>query len=106
MQLELDNRIAAAWGSFHEHKSELCSKHYSLKDRVKLFEAVVTPTALYGASTWTLKLDMVKQLKTAWRKMLRYVFRCFCKKKLTYRHGYSSFESLCEKLNRWQENLA
>ena len=80
MQTELDNRIAAAWGSFHKHKSELCGKHYRLKDRVRLFEAVVTPTVLYGASTWTLRADMVKQLNTVWRKMLRYVFRCFCKK--------------------------
>ena len=43
---ELKNRLAAGWAAFHKHKSELCCKFYRLCDRVKLFDAVVTPVVL------------------------------------------------------------
>ena len=74
-ETELANRIAAGWAAFHKNKSELCSKSYKLEDRVKLFNAVVTPVVLYGAGAWALKQSMEKRLRTAWRRMLRYVFR-------------------------------
>lgn len=35
-------------------RSELTSKHYPLKHRVRLFDGTVTPTMLYGSATWTL----------------------------------------------------
>ena len=46
-----------------------------MRDRVRLFEAVVTPTALYGSSTWALTKSMEHQLFATRRKILRYVFR-------------------------------
>jgi len=73
--IELRNRISAGWAAFHKHKAELCCKFYRLRDRVKLFDAVVTPAVLYGSSTWALTQSMEKHLKTARRRMLRYVFR-------------------------------
>ena len=73
--VEQENRIAAAWAAFHKHKGELCNKHYRLRDRIKLFEAVVTPTALYGCSAWALTSKMEDKFKATRRKMLRYVFR-------------------------------
>ena len=69
------NRIAMGWTSFHKHKAELCNKFYPPRDRVRLFESVVTPTVLYGSSTWALRKDMERQLRVARRRMLRYVFR-------------------------------
>ena len=75
--MEFRNRVAAAWGAFHKYKGELCSKSYPLKDRIRLFDAVVTPTMLYACSTWTLTTAMEKELSVIRRKMLRYVFRIF-----------------------------
>ena len=74
-EVELDNRLAAGWAAFHKHKAELCSKFYCLADRLKLFNAVVTPVVLYACSTWALKKTMENKLHATWRRMLRYVFR-------------------------------
>ena len=74
-ETELSNRIAAGWAAFHKHKGELCSARYNLRDRVRLFNSVVSPAVLYGSAVWTLKCQMEKRLRTAWRRMLRFVFR-------------------------------
>jgi len=74
-ETEISNRIAAGWAAFSQHKSELCCSHYSLSDRIKLFEAAVTPAVLYACSTWTLTGKLESKLQVARRKMLRYVFR-------------------------------
>ena len=42
---------------------------------MRLFDACVTTTMLYGCSTWSLTHCMQKQIQAARRKMLRYVFR-------------------------------
>ena len=70
---EFDNRIAAAWGAFSKHKEELTDMRYRIKDRLRLFEAVVTPSLLYGCEAWALKVEQEKRLKTIQRKMLRLV---------------------------------
>jgi hypothetical protein len=72
---ELRNRISSAWAAFHVHKSELCGKFYHIRDRAKLFDSVVTSTALYGCAAWAMTRTMCNELDTARRKMLRYVFR-------------------------------
>jgi hypothetical protein len=72
---ELRNRISLGWAAFHQHKAELCSKYYCLKDRLRLFDAVISPTVLYGSAAWALTAAMKSHLRAAWRKMLRYVFR-------------------------------
>ena len=45
---ELQNRISAGWAAFTKYKNEFCSKFYQLKDKIKLFESVVTLVVLYG----------------------------------------------------------
>ena len=72
--VELQNRIAAGWAAFSKYRPELCGKKYSMKARARLFEAVVTPTVMYGAASWTLTVDLEKQLRTARRSMLRMMF--------------------------------
>jgi len=72
---EVANRIAAGWAAFSKHKSELCSKLYNLSDRVRLFEAVVSPAVLYACSTWALTKQLERKISVARRKMLRFVFR-------------------------------
>ena len=79
-QAELDHRIAASWAVFHKHKNELCSKSYPLRDRLRLFEATVTPTLLYGSSTWALTMQQEASLVVLRRRMLRFVCRIYCRK--------------------------
>ena len=45
---ELRHRIRVAWYAFQRHRKMLTNKHVSIKLRLKLFNAVVTPTILYG----------------------------------------------------------
>ena len=71
----LQNRMNAGWAAFHKNKGELCNKYYTMQDRVRLFETVVTPTVLYGSAAWGLTQVMESKLRTTWRKMLRYMFR-------------------------------
>ena len=70
---EIEYRIGAAWGKFISRKSELCSKNYSLRARLKLFEATVTKTALYGSETWAMTAATRRRLSTTQRKMLRWM---------------------------------
>ena len=71
---ELKNRVRGAWAKFMEHKDELTRKKYALSDRLRLFDAVVTPAVLYGAETWTLTKEMERALRTTQRRMLRAIF--------------------------------
>jgi hypothetical protein len=68
---EIDNRIAKAWGKFHMYKAELCSRHYPLSKRLRLFDKVVTPTVMYGSGCWTATVDRQNKLRVAQRQMLR-----------------------------------
>jgi hypothetical protein len=72
---ELGHRLACGWAKFHKHKSELCCRHFPLRDRLKLFEAVVTPTVLYSAGTWTMNVERERKLKMNQRRMLRKIVR-------------------------------
>ena len=45
---ELHHMIRVAWYKFQRHRKVLTNKHVSIKLRLKLFDAVVTPTILYG----------------------------------------------------------
>ena len=56
------------------NRAELTSKTYSLKCRLRLFESIVTPTVLYGASSWTLSAASQNKLQVTQRRMLRMLF--------------------------------
>ena len=43
--------------------------------RMKLFDAVVAPCALYACATWTLTIERERQLRSTRRQMLRKMFR-------------------------------
>ena len=68
---ELRHRIARAWSKFHQFKKELCGRYFPLLDRLRLFEAVVTPSVLYACGTWTMNSGMECMLRSAQRQMLR-----------------------------------
>ena len=48
---EVANRIEAAWGSFQKHRRWLTNRHLPIKLRLKLFDSVMTPTALFSLAT-------------------------------------------------------
>ena len=68
---ELEHRIAAAWATFMQFKAELCNRHYPLQQRLRLFDALVTPRACFAAAAWTMTESLEKQLRGAQRRMLR-----------------------------------
>ena len=72
---ELSNRMNGAWRCFAKFKDVLCSRSYPLRSRLQLFDAVVTPTAMYGCECWTLNVHSRRMLRTTWRKMVRNIFR-------------------------------
>ncbi|CAE8597884.1 unnamed protein product [Polarella glacialis] len=51
---KIQHRISRGWKMFWSLKRTLCDKGHSLRDRLKLFEATVSPTVLYGSGTWTM----------------------------------------------------
>jgi len=73
-EVELANRLASGWASFMKLKEVLCDKRISLRKRLRLFDAVVVPTVLYGCAAWTLTADGHQQLTVARRRMLRWIF--------------------------------
>ena len=72
---ELANRLLSAWRAFFKFKHVLCSRSYPLRKRLRLFESVVSPVALYACECWTLDTTSRDRLTVAWRKMLRSMFR-------------------------------
>ena len=69
--VEIRSRISKGWAAFGRFKGELCNKHYLLKSRFRLFDAVVSSAVLYGSGTWTLTAARSQKLNVAMRKMLR-----------------------------------
>ena len=46
----LQYRMRCAWGKFSQFRRALIDKHVDLRLRLRLFGAVVTPSAMYGLS--------------------------------------------------------
>jgi hypothetical protein len=77
--VEITSRINKAWKKFFALKPDLCGKHVSLRCRLKLFNATVTPTLLYGSGSWTMTADRERLLRTTQRRMLRWMLGSFWK---------------------------
>ena len=83
---ELGNRIRKAWAKCMTWKKELCGKSYPLKDRLRLFNATVTPTVLYGCGCWAMTDARERKLRTTQRRMLRWIVG-IGRRKATNREG-------------------
>ena len=55
----------------HAFWKELCNPGFALKDRIRLFDAIITPTVLYGSCSWSMRKDRERKLIVAQRRMLR-----------------------------------
>ena len=50
-------------------------KRYPLGQRLKLFDACITPSVLYGCETWTLTAELQHRLRKTQRHMLRLMLK-------------------------------
>ena len=75
VSVEFAHKLQVAWRKFSRHRSTLVNKNASLALRMKLFDklfdALVSPTILFGLSTLPLTKMHVQKLDTTQRKMLR-----------------------------------
>ena len=67
----LTNRLRCAWAKFHAFRQALVDKNVDTKLRLRLFNAVVTPTALYGLIAAPLTAKDLESLVVVQRKMIR-----------------------------------
>ena len=67
----VSHRIRCAWAKYHTFKPYLVDKHVDVALRFKLFDSVVTPSAMYGLSSAPLTQKHIHSLSVAQRKMLR-----------------------------------
>ena len=74
-RVEFENRLAMGWAAFFKLKGALCNRLVSLRERLKLFEACVSPCVLYACGTWTMTEDMSRKLRVTRRKMLRWMIK-------------------------------
>ena len=68
---EINHRMRRAWAKFGAFKKELTDKGYSLFQRLRLFNSLVTPSILYGCASWVMTASREQTIRTTQRKMLR-----------------------------------
>ena len=74
-EANLDYRLECAWGKFHCNKTVLTNPEISLRLRLRLFDAVVTPTALYGLASTALTALQRSRIASVRRRMLSKIVR-------------------------------
>jgi hypothetical protein len=70
-EIELNHRIAHAWGKFHQHRQVLLNRNVPIHLRLKLFDSTVSPTVLYGMAVLPLTAAQLQRLGAVQRRMLR-----------------------------------
>ena len=63
--VEITHRLKPAQAKFMSHKKELCVTDHPLRDRLELFNATVTPTALHGCGSWVITTEREQKVLTA-----------------------------------------
>jgi hypothetical protein len=94
--VEMEYRIGKAWNKYMSMKRELCSRHYPLKQRLKLFEATVTASLLYGSGAWTMTAESERRLRTTQRRMIRWMVGVGREKRLVYPREHASADGASE----------
>ena len=76
-ETNMEYRLQCAWGRFHANAKVLLNPDISMKLRLKMFEAVVTPTAVYGMATEALTMRQRERIEVTRRNMIRRMMGCF-----------------------------
>ena len=71
LDAEFKNRKDKAWGVFHKHKKMLLNRDISLRDRLKFFDACITPIILFALAAFPITQTKYQELDRIQRKMLR-----------------------------------
>ena len=82
--VEFVHRLKRAWAKFGAYRDELTDKMVPLHLRLKLFHSVVTPSVLYGCSSWVMTRAKETQLQSVQMKMMRSILG---KGRATNTHG-------------------
>ena len=89
---EIRHRIRAPWATFHKYREELTSKNYLLKHRLRLFDAVITPTICYASGTWAPTKEHERMIQSMQRKMLRLIIQTKMRYKKIVKHKVKTSE--------------
>ena len=69
--VEVRHRIQCAWMKFGQNARALTNRKVSLKLRLKLFDAVVSPSLLFGLVALPISEDNLNRIDACQKKMLR-----------------------------------
>ena len=81
---EVKARMRAAWSTFHQYRKCLCNHAISLKLRLRLFDACISPVALFGLGILPLSKKVRNDFDIIQRKMLRSIIGWRIKSSDTY----------------------
>ena len=95
---ELTNRVDAGWRAFFKFKDVLCNRRCPVKSRLRLFESVVTPCVMYASGAWTMTIEGEAKLRTARRKMLRWMMHAGRKPEEDWVEYIKRATSRCENM--------
>ena len=68
---EIFHRKQVVWHAFHKYSRTLCNQNISLKKRLRLFDACVSPVILFGAAVLPLTWGEIINYDVIQKKMLR-----------------------------------
>ena len=69
--IEVAHRIQCGWQKFGRHANTLCNKNVSIKLRLKLFDAAVTPSVLFGLHVLPISKNSMDKIIGCQNKMFR-----------------------------------
>jgi hypothetical protein len=105
--IEINNRIAAAWKSFYSLKKFFQSK-IPMYFKKRLFDSCVLPTFLYGCQTWSLTNKQKEKFSIAQREMERKLLNIKISDKISNEkiRKKTKIIDVCLKMNELKWNWA
>ena len=90
--VEVAHRIQCAWNKFGQNTRILMNRKISIKLRLKLFDAVVSPSLLFGLAVLPISEANINRIDACQRKMLRKIAGWI-------RYGNEQWETTMRRMN-------